>query len=243
MSGELWVLAVAVAGPVIGSALGVAFTPGRRATGDMLAFAGGAMLGISFLELLPESLAKCGLAGTAAGLAVGLLVMAALEGMLPRPAPGVQGSELERTSLLMILGIFLHNLPEGMAMASAGSMEDPRALVTVAFAIAVHNIPEGICTSAPYYIATGRRLRAFLWSSSTALPVLGGYLLGRTILRGMQPYAMGIMVASVAGLMIHISCGELLPAAQEEEGKEHPTRPIAWLALGVLFVMALGGAG
>lgn len=239
MTEELWVLAVAVAGPVIGSALGVAFPPGRRLTGDMLAFAGGAMLAISFLELLPESLAKCGLAGTAAGLAVGLLTMAALEGMLPRNAAGGRGGELERTSLLMILGIFLHNLPEGMAMASAGSMADPRALVTVAFAIAVHNIPEGICTSAPYYLATGRRLRAFLWSSSTALPVLGGYLLGKTLLRGMQPYAMGVMVASVAGLMIHISCGELLPTAQEEEGKSHPTRPIVWLAAGVLFVMAL----
>lgn len=239
--GELWVLAVAVAGPVIGSALGVAFTPGRRMTGDMLAFAGGAMLGISFLELLPESLVKCGLAGTAAGLAIGLLTMAALEGTLPLPPAGENRRELERASLLMILGIFLHNLPEGMAMASAGSMEDPRALVTVALAIAVHNIPEGICTSAPYYLATGRRIRAFLWSSSTALPVLGGYLVGKTLLRGMQPYAMGIMVASVAGLMIHISCAELLPSAQREEGREHPTRPIVWLVAGILFVMALGG--
>lgn len=236
---ELWVLGVAVAGPVIGSALGVALPPGRRRTGDMLAFAGGAMLGISFLELLPESLGKCGLAGTAAGLAIGLLTMAALEGMLPRPSAG--GGELERTSLLMILGIFLHNLPEGMAMASAGAMADPRALVTVALAIAVHNIPEGICTSAPYYLATGRRLRAFLWSSSTAGPVLGGYLLGKTLLRGMGPFAMGVMVASVAGLMIHISCAELLPTAQAEEGRGHPSRPVAWLAAGVLFVMALAG--
>ena len=240
MSDELWVLAVAVAGPVIGSGLGVAFPPGRRITGGMLAFAGGAMLAISFLELLPESLAKCGLAGTAAGLAIGVLTMAVLEGMLPRRAAGT-GGELERTSLLMIAGIFLHNLPEGMAMASAGAMEDPRALVTVALAIAVHNIPEGICTSAPYYLATGRRLRAFLLSSSTALPVLMGYLLGKTLLRGMQPFAMGVMVASVAGLMIHISCAELLPTAQEEAGKDHPTRPIAWLAAGVLFVMALSG--
>ena len=197
------------------------------------------MLGISLLELLPESLGKSGLAGTAAGLAIGLLAMAALEGLIPRPAIGEKREELERASLLMILGIFLHNLPEGMAMAGAGS--DPRTLATVALAIAVHNIPEGICTSAPYYLATGRRLRAFLWSSSTALPVLLGYLLGKTLLRGMRPYAMGIMVASVAGLMIHISCAELLPTAQREEGREHPSRPIVWLAAGVVFVMALGG--
>ena len=241
MERELWILVVAVAGPVIGSALGVAFTPGRRMTGDMLSFAGGSMLAISFLELLPESMNKCGLAGTAVGFAIGLLTMAALEGLFPHRPQGGQKGELERTSVLMILGIFLHNLPEGMAMASAGSMEDPRALVTVALAIAIHNIPEGICTSAPYYQATGRRLRAFLWSASTALPMLGGYLLGKTLLRGLTPYAMGVMVASVAGLMIHISCGELLPTALEEEGKEHPVRPMVWLAAGILFVMAMEG--
>ena len=241
MERELWILVVAVAGPVIGSALGVAFTPGRRMTGDMLSFAGGSMLAISFLELLPESMNKCGLAGTAVGFAIGLLTMAALEGLFPHRPQGGQKGELERTSVLMILGIFLHNLPEGMAMASAGSMEDPRALVTVALAIAIHNIPEGICTSAPYYQATGRRLRAFLWSASTALPMLGGYLLGKTLLRGLTPYAMGVMVASVAGLMIDISCGELLPTALEEEGKEHPVRPMLWLAAGILFVMAMEG--
>lgn len=241
MERELWILVVAVAGPVIGSALGVAFTPGRRMTGDMLSFAGGSMLAISFLELLPESMNKCGLAGTAVGFAIGLLTMAALEGLFPHRPQGGQKGELERTSVLMILGIFLHNLPEGMAMASAGSMEDPRALVTVALAIAIHNIPEGICTSAPYYQATGRRLRAFLLSSTTALPMLGGYILGKTLLRGLSPYAMGILVASVAGLMIHISCGELLPAALEEEGRGHPVRPMVWLAAGILFVMALAG--
>ena len=241
MERELWILGVAVAGPVIGSALGVAFPPGRRITGDMLSFAAGAMLAISFLELLPESLAKCGIKGVTAGLAVGLLTMAVLESLLPHRPQGERREELERTSILMILGIFLHNLPEGMAIASASAMEDPRALTTIAFAIAVHNIPEGICTSAPYYQATGRRLWAFLLSSTTALPMLGGYLLGKTLLRGLSPYAMGILVASVAGLMIHISCGELLPAALEEEGRGHPVRPMVWLAAGILFVMALAG--
>lgn len=241
MERELWILAVAVAGPVIGSTLGVAFPPGRRVTGGMLSFAGGSMLAISFLELLPEGLLKCGVPGTAAGIAIGLLTMAALEGMLPHRPRGQGREELERTSILMILGIFLHNLPEGMAIASAGSMEDPRALVTIALAIAIHNIPEGICTSAPYYQATGRRLRAFLWSSSTALPMLGGYLLGKTLLRGLSYYAVGVMAASVAGLMIHISCGELLPTALEETGREHPIQPMVWLSAGVLFVMALAG--
>lgn len=233
---ELEVLAVAVAGPVIGSAIGVAFAPHGNVIGDMLSFAGGTMLAISVRELIPEAFAKCGLLGTALGVVIGLLVMSVLERLFPHHE---KQRELERASLLMIVGIFLHNLPEGMAMAGASSMENPRALVTVALAIAVHNIPEGICTSAPYYLATGRRLRAFLWSSSTALPVLWGFILGKTLFRGMTPFAMGIMVAAVAGLMIHISCTELLPTAWREGGKGR-LRPLLWLVAGFLFVVLLG---
>ena len=236
-----WILAVAAAGPVAGSALGVAFRPQPRAMGRMLAFAGGVMLAISFLELLPESMAQSGLPGAAAGLAVGFLVMAALDCLLPQNRNGELPSQgprnLWRTSVLMILAIFFHNLPEGMAMAASTAMEDPGAVVTVALAIAIHNIPEGICTSAPYYYATGDRLGAFLRSSATALPVLVGFWLGRIFLLGANPFAMGTMVAAAAGLMIHISCQELIPSALDS-CSSLPT--MAWLTGGVVFVLVLG---
>ena len=240
MGEVFWILLVAAAGPVIGSLAGVAFRPRPGAMGCMLAFAGGVMLAISFLELLPESTAKSGLPGAAAGLAVGFLVMAALECLLPRTqgAPAsAPGRDLRRASVLMILAIFLHNLPEGMAIAASTVMEDPKALITVAFAIAIHNIPEGICTSAPYYYATGKRLGAFLRSSSTALPVLAGFWLGRVLLLDANPFATGTMVATAAGLMIHISCQELIPAALEEGS---PLASMAWLMGGVVFVLLLG---
>lgn len=231
-----WILAVAAAGPVAGSAVGVAFRPRPGAMAAMLAFAAGVMLSISFLELLPESAAKSGFAGTAAGLAAGFSAMAALECFLPRDREARPGGELRRTSVLMILAVFLHNLPEGMAIAASQVMEDPRALVTVAFAIAVHNIPEGICTSAPYYFATGDRLGAFLRSSSTALPVLAGFWLGRAFLLGANPFAAGTAMAAAAGLMLHISCWELVPAALRGGGV---LSPMAWLTAGVAFSLGL----
>ena len=55
----------------------------------------------------------------------------------------------------------------------------------------------------------------------------------------MTPFAMGIMVAAVAGLMIHISCTELLPTAWREGGKGR-LRPLLWLVAGFLFVVLLG---
>ena len=171
MERELWILVVAVAGPVIGSALGVAFTPGRRMTGDMLSFAGGSMLAISFLELLPESMNKCGLAGTAVGFAIGLLTMAALEGLFPHRPQGGQKGELERTSVLMILGIFLHNLPEGMSIAIPLLHDGSKTVNAIAVA-ALSGLPTVAGALAGYLV--GNQAPAAL---AAALALAGGAML------------------------------------------------------------------
>jgi hypothetical protein len=48
--------------------------------------------------------------------------------------------------------IFAHNFPEGLA-TFVGTLADPAAGASLAFAIGLHNIPEGICVGAPLYRA------------------------------------------------------------------------------------------
>jgi ZIP family zinc transporter len=66
--------------------------------------------------------------------------------------------------------MFLHNFPEGMAIA-IGSVAEMKVSITIALTIAIHNLPEGICTSAPYYHSTGKRVQSFLLLATTALPI------------------------------------------------------------------------
>jgi ZIP family zinc transporter len=134
------------------------------------------------------------------------------------------------------LGIFLHNFPEGMAIA-IGSVTGDKVSLSIALAIAIHNIPEGICTSAPYYHSTGKRMRAFLLSSSTAIPVLVGFVTARTLFQHVSPEVIGLLTGATAGLMIYITADELIPHSCA--GTNHQT--IFFLMLGVVFVMLLGG--
>ncbi|MBN2373902.1 ZIP family metal transporter [bacterium] len=178
----LFILTISVLGPIIGSAIGVMKRPSFLYICNMLCFAAGVMLAISFLELIPESIGFSSVTGCIAGIVAGSLVMFGLDKLIPHIHPELcsqeQGCNLKRTSVYLLIGIFLHNFPEGMAIA-AGGVTGVKTSLSIALAIAIHNIPEGICTSAPYYHATGKRLRAFLLSSFTALPILVGYLLGR----------------------------------------------------------------
>ena len=70
-------------------------------------------------------------------------------------------NRLIRTSVIIALGIAVHNFPEGLA-AFVSSLYQPELAVSIVIAIALHNIPEGIAISVPFYCATGSRKKAFL---------------------------------------------------------------------------------
>jgi ZIP family zinc transporter len=108
--------------------------------------------------------------------------------------------------------------------------------LSIALAIAIHNIPEGICTSAPFYHTTGARMKSFLASSSTAVPILVGYLLARYLFKNITPQIIGLIIGATAGLMIYITADELIPSSCA--GTNHLT--IFSLIGGIIFVILLG---
>lgn len=235
----IWIIIISAIGPIIGSALGVWRRPSSGYICNMLCFAAGVMLAISFLELIPESIHLSSRLGCMAGFLMGAFAMYGVDRLLPHIHPRLcsqeQGCNLERTSVYLMFGIFLHNFPEGMAIA-IGAVTDISVSLTIALAIAVHDIPEGICTSAPYYLATNKRGRAFLLSSFTAIPTVLGYLIARYLFLDLSAHLVGIIVAATAGLMVYITADELIPHSCA--GTNHQT--IFSLVAGVLFVMALG---
>ena len=235
----VFIVIISVLGPVVGSAIGVIKRPSFGYICNMLCFAAGVMLAISFLELIPESIELSSTGICVTGLIFGSLVMYALDRVIPHIHPELcsqeHGCNLRRTSVYLILGIFLHNFPEGMAIA-IGDVTEPKVSLVIALAIAIHNIPEGICTSAPYYHTTGARLKSFFVSSSTAVPILIGFLSARYLFQNIPTQVVGFIISATAGLMIYITVDELIPTSCA--GTNHQT--IFWLISGIIFVVFLG---
>ncbi len=236
----IWIVAISVLGPIIGSFIGVIKKPSERFMYNMLAFAAGVMLAISFLELIPESIELSSIYISVFGIIFGCLLMFCLDKLIPHIHPELcsqeQGCKLRRTSIYLILGIFLHNFPEGMAIA-IGTVSDIKVSMVVALAIAIHNIPEGICTSAPYFRCTGKRLKSFLVSSSTAIPILLGFIVAKFVFQQISNNLIGFIVGATAGLMIYITSDELIPSSCCKM-TNHST--IFSLIAGILFVILLG---
>jgi ZIP family zinc transporter len=235
----LLIVVISVLGPVIGSVLGVLKKPSLNLVSNMLSFAAGVMLAISFMQLIPEATHLSSVLITVGGIIFGSLVIYALDRIIPHIHPELStqepGRNIQRTSYYLFLGIFLHNFPEGMAIA-IGSVTEVKVSFLIAVAIAIHNIPEGICTSAPYYLASGSRIKSFLISSTTAVPILAGYLLARYLFQDLSPSALGFIVATTAGVMIYITADELMPYSCTSAS--HQT--IFWLMGGIILVVLLG---
>jgi len=242
----------------IGSLLGLLnrrFSP--RILALSLSFSAGVMIQVSFVEIFPKArLAlttalgqRVGYAWTVLAFFAGIAVMAALDRLLPshtmvlptaddpsqQPMSQEQSRTLMRMGLFSALAIAIHNFPEGLATFVA-ALNNPRLGMGIALAIAIHNIPEGLAISAPIHYATGNRSKAFWLSFASGLAEPLGALLGYGLLRPvMTPLALGVIFASVGGVMVYISLDELLPAAQRY-GTHH--QMIAGVIAGML-VMSL----
>lgn len=221
----------------IGSWLGVLsrrFSPGLLTTA--LSFSAGVMIFVSFVEIFPkarESLTPTFGTSTAYLVTVlaffaGILVLALIDRLLPSHElailplrEGANSYALMRTGLFSALAIAIHNFPEGLATFVA-ALSEPRLGIGIAIAIAIHNIPEGLAVSAPVYYATGSRSKAFWISFASGLAEPAGALIGYVFLRSfLNDVVLGLVFASVAGVMIYICFDELLPAAQRLGGKHH----------------------
>ena len=142
--------------------------------------------------------------------------------------------ELMTSGVVTALGIALHNAPEGASVLIAGS-KAPEVGLRLALAIAIHNIPEGVAVAAPIYVATGSRWQAFKWAAPSGLaePLTAAAL--APFAANLTASSLDALLAGVAGAMVALSVGELLPLAVREAG---PRAAAAAAAAGVAAAAA-----
>ena len=136
----------------------------------MLGFAAGVMIAASFwsllapaIEMTPEVSSLPEWAPALIGFLAGGLFLAIVDKLLPHLHPGFSMDQAEgpatswRRSVLLVLAITLHNIPEGLAIgvafgavAHGMSAATIGAAVALAIGIGLQNFPEGTAVSVPH---------------------------------------------------------------------------------------------
>ncbi|WP_347489657.1 ZIP family metal transporter [Desulfoscipio sp. XC116] len=213
MIGILIYALVAGLGTCLGAALIMLFGQMKeRVLALLLGLASGVMTAVVIMDLLPTSLAYGGPGVCLLGFAGGFLLLTGLDFILTRLMPGRHNSQIYlRMGYLIALGIALHDLPEGIAIA-AGYSTSAQLGPLLVLAIGLHNIPEGMATAAPLRASGmgGGRIIALNGLISLVTPL--GTLLGLFILQA-SPALNALLLALAAGAMIFIVIEKLVPAS------------------------------
>lgn len=202
-----------------------------------LSFAAGVMITVSCFDLIPSSfqnlnadfyiIPSCLLCMI--GICIGVILSIFIDEKVPS-----KSNQLKRVGMISFIAIILHNIPEGTATyLTANRNIDVGIALTCA--IALHNIPEGISISIPIYYSSNSRLKAFLYTliSSLSEP-LGAIIAFLFLSTWITPTIMGMIYAMIAGIMIHISCYELLPTALQYHQR---TKTFFFFFLGTIVML------
>jgi len=243
MNPILLLLIISLIGPTLGAILGILHYPSKKFMFNMLAFAAGVMLAVSFLSLLPQSILFSSGFIAAIGVIIGAGLMYFIDKFIPHIHPERQSEEISCTDTTQIrqssnyitIALFIHNIPEGMVIALGTITSNSLGLV-IAIAMTIQKIPEGICVAAPMYYCTKNKLKSFLVACSTLLPLLAGFFIAYFLYQSAPQLVIGLIIGITAGFMIYISTDELIPSSSKKVSNE---KTILSLIAGILFVILL----
>jgi ZIP family zinc transporter len=204
----------------------------RRLLDGMLGFAAGVMIAASFWSLLAPAIEMSQGGSLPAWLpaVIGFLLgggfLWVIDRLLPHLHLGFPMEEAEglktswQRSILLVLAITLHNIPEGLAVGvafGAVAAELPSAALAGAVALAIgiglQNFPEGAAVAVPLRREGFSRLKAFWYGqlSGVVEPIAG--VIGAAavlLIRPLLPFALSF----AAGAMIYVVVEELIPESQ-----------------------------
>ncbi len=252
----------------VGAGLVFFFKSSNRKLLDMsLGFTGGVMIAASFWSLLAPAIDyvemqnKMGLSEMPSwlvptiGFLLGALFLYGLDKIIPhlhlfnkkKDAEGL--STNWQKTILLVLAIALHNIPEGLAVGVAfGALAHPEFIglemegiftlgtaVALAVGIAIQNFPEGFAVSMPLRRQGLSRFKSWQWGQLSAIvepifAVIGAAIVVQIL--PILPYALSF----AAGAMIFIVVEEVIPESQKGGNTDLAT---IGLILGFIVMMGL----
>jgi len=205
---------------------------GQRVLDTALGFTAGVMIAASFWSLLAPSIAMAEQMGMVpwlpalVGFLAGGVFLRLADRVLPhlhlfKPLNEAEGVPTRwRKSVLLVLAITLHNIPEGLAIgvafgAVATGFEGASlgGAIALAIGIGLQNCPEGTAVAVPLRREGLSRFRSWWYGQLSAAVEPVAAVIGAaavTLMQPLLPYAL----AFAAGAMIFVVVEEVVPESQ-----------------------------
>lgn len=241
------ILLVALALSILGGLAGLLVASGLLLIKDsvrtrlvpwLVSYAVGALLGVSMLALLPQSLETLPPSRVFPTLLGGILLFFVLEKLVLWRHCHTHDCEVHESSVVPVLvGDAFHNFVDGAVVAAAVMTSIPLG-VSTAVAVAAHEIPQEIGDFAILLHAGYSRGRALFLNALSALAsglgALGAYFAFDALPRTL-PYFLALAAAS----FLYVAMADLIPGLHRGRTDAGSMRQIVLIAAGVATIFLL----
>ena len=242
MSALGWIVVASLAGGVLSAgAASIALVLRAAWIPTLVSFAIGALLGATFLEVIPHAFEHGEPHLVAGSILGGILVFFLLEKLLlwrhshdqSEVANGhAGGHDHGRSGALIVVGDTIHNFLDGILIAAAFLQSTQLGIIT-AIAIVAHEIPQEVGDFLILLNSGYSRAKAFVLNMLSSCATLVGGVLGYhalQVIEGWTPALLGVVAAS----MIYVAVADLIPGLHRRP-ELHAT-----LAQSVLIALGIG---
>jgi ZIP family zinc transporter len=210
----------------------------ERLRPTLLGIAAGVMGVAAVAGLLEPALDDGSVATVAAGCLAGVLfLVGARRALVPEGAR--TALRARRTSLLVFAVLFVHSLPEGLALGTAYASTVEGLAAFIVIAISVQNIPEGTSVAIPMEAAGYGAWQQFWAAVGTSAPQPVGAVIAYLAVDQVDSL-LPLSFAFAAGAMLALVLIELLPEAWGANRREAAAGTAAGAALMLALSFALG---
>ncbi|MEM1794117.1 MAG: ZIP family metal transporter [Desulfurococcaceae archaeon] len=207
-----------------------------------LGFASGIMMVASFVKLIIPGIESGAVAEVLIGVATGAVAIVLLDKLLPHEhvAIGYEGlkglAKKIRKAWLVALTMFIHNIPEGLAVGVA-SAYSPGFGLTLSIAIGLQDVPEGLAVTLPLASMGFKKTKAIGLGVLSGLVEMAAVLTGAAVFGYSRSWTY-VWLGFAAGAMIYVTIEELIPEVLHENAV-HRKIASAGFYLGLYLMMLI----
>lgn len=206
---------------VIGAAVGTRFSPPKRVTGVLLAFASGALISALAFELFEEAFHLGGAVRAGLGLLAGAAVFVGVDTALDRYITGKSGPEEREVTaagarrgvgLALLAAVTLDGVPENLAL---GTSLVTGASLSLLVAIFFSNLPESLVGAVSMREAGMSGRSVMLTWIACAIVLAAAVVLGRGVAGVLSDQVLAVALAFAGGAVLASLADTLMPEAFE----------------------------
>lgn len=200
-----------------------------------VSFAVGALLGVSFFELIPEAIEGNSAHVILPFVFLGILLFFILEKFLFWYHCHGKECPVHTYTYLILWGDLLHNFIDGVIITLA-FLVDIKVGIAASIAVIFHEIPQEISDFSILLHGGLSFKRALFYNFLVALSVIVGALLTYVLGEALTPF-LPFALALIAGNFIYLASTDLMPELHEKSGAAHSMGQIFLIVLGALLVV------